>query len=366
MKAIFALCLFSLSLVFSQPPPPGGNGGAGGGTITVSGQASSTACTVTSGTCANDGSSNYITRSLAYDGSTGKFTGTLTTNGCPNGAKYNTYTGYTGFYGGASAVCVQQTLPAPSYTTGPSAAPLRGVVGYSMYGVNIYGPLEAGFTAGQACTNGLGTCSGGLDLATCEAKLTKDCGAANVKSTMLLDVCGGHANPYHIHTDMLCDYNTTAAGHSKLIGVALDGRGIYGKYESTGTLPTDLDACNGHYGPVPSTTVGSDSYPANTNSVYHYHTSESAPFTLGCFGPTTSLTQCKSLYTTCSTGYEMQTTSKGCVNYDLDCPCYRQANVTYNQMGSVTCTNAAMPAASLATFGVVSLVTITGLFVRLF
>ena len=69
---------------------------------------------------------------------------------------------------------------------------------------------------------------------------------------------------------MQCDYDKTAAGHSALIGVALDGRGLYGLYETTGTVPTDLDWCGGHTGNVPAWTAtdGSASYPAAT-SVYH-------------------------------------------------------------------------------------------------
>jgi hypothetical protein len=69
---------------------------------------------------------------------------------------------------------------------------------------------------------------------------------------------------------MQCDYDKTAAGHSALIGVALDGRGLYGLYETTGTVPTDLDWCGGHTGNVPSWTAtdGSAIYPA-ASSVYH-------------------------------------------------------------------------------------------------
>ena len=63
--------------------------------------------------------------------------------------------------------------------------------------------------------------------------------------------CNGHATPYHAHGDLVCEYNQTAAGHSTLVGFALDGRGMYGRYESTRTLPV-LDACNGHWGPVPA------------------------------------------------------------------------------------------------------------------
>ncbi len=65
--------------------------------------------------------------------------------------------------------------------------------------------------------------------------------------------CTGHATPYHIHNDPACDYNKTAVGHSALVGVAMDGYGIYGKYETTGTVPTDLDGlindCSNIYPP---------------------------------------------------------------------------------------------------------------------
>ena len=45
--------------------------------------------------------------------------------------------------------CYQTSLPASGYTGGATAAPLRGAVGYTLAGVNIYGPMDAGFTAGQ-------------------------------------------------------------------------------------------------------------------------------------------------------------------------------------------------------------------------
>ena len=83
--------------------------------------------------------------------------------------------------------------------------------------------------------------------------------------------------------DPTCIYTTpatvatygSALGHSPLIGFALDGRGLYGLYETTSTYAyLSLDACNGHWGPVPAwsgtntdgTTI---SYSAATN-VYHY------------------------------------------------------------------------------------------------
>ena len=48
--------------------------------------------------------------------------------------------------------------------------------------------------------------------------------------------------------DLVCDYTLTAAGHSTLVGVMLDGRGMYGRYETTGAVPMDLDMCGGHLG----------------------------------------------------------------------------------------------------------------------
>lgn len=55
---------------------------------------------------------------------------------------------------------------------------------------------------------------------------------------MMLDTCGGHAMPYHYHKDLSCDYDSSNSGHSPLVGIALDGHGIYGLHETTGTPPT--------------------------------------------------------------------------------------------------------------------------------
>ena len=57
---------------------------------------------------------------------------------------------------------------------------------------------------------------------------------------------------YHYHMDLVCDYTLTAAGHSTLVGVMLDGRGMYGRYETTGAVPMDLDMCGGHVGEHPA------------------------------------------------------------------------------------------------------------------
>jgi hypothetical protein len=288
-------------------------------------------CPATSTVCSTDGSSNFSIDRLTYDTSTGIFSGSLVTNQCPEhafGPKMGSMSGGGRFTG----QCIEQQFPAPAFTADklPAAAPLRGRVGLSLHGVNIYGPMEAGFSAGQACTRGYGSCDGGVDLNTCENELEQECGTANVDYGMLLDECGGHAMPYHYHKDLACNYaKDSAGGHSPLIGIALDGRGIYGLWEADGRAPTDLDACNGHYGPVPERIIDGVVYPA-ADWVYHYHTSEDAPYTIGCFGPVSSLDQCLDLYATCRVGFADICTSKGEIHYDLDCPCYRQGSQTYN------------------------------------
>ncbi|KAK3235645.1 hypothetical protein CYMTET_54166 [Cymbomonas tetramitiformis] len=173
------------------------------------------------------------------------------------------------------------TIPGSSYTNAPVAAPTLGRIGMSISGgVNIYGPFEAGFTTGQACSNGLGDCAGGVDVPTCEKELEYECGTSAVKYSMLLDSCGGHAMPYHYHADLSCVYTASdSSSHSPLVGVGLDGRGLYGLWEDSGEYPS-LDACNGHTGPVPEDST----YGTSGSTVYHYHTTAKAPFTIGCYG----------------------------------------------------------------------------------
>jgi len=306
-------------------------------TINVSGAKDSVTCPTTNGdSCALDGSDNYHTWDGTYDDSTGKFTGTMVTNLCSNDAygycELCDPPGYTDHQ--HTAYCVSQDFPAPAYETGPNAAPLRGRVGLSLSGVNIYGPEEAGFGVGAAmdpCEDNTGECYAGLDVPTCESSLDITCGnTTNVKHEIMLDSCGGHAMPYHYHNDLKCDYDHTLEGHSPLIGIALDGYGVYGLYESyeddTQIKPSDLDTCNGHTATVPA----NDTYGVTATSVYHYHTSSWAPYTIGCYGPVESQDECKTLYTESSQysgcGTDIlplitpETPDGYC--YDVDCPCF--------------------------------------------
>jgi hypothetical protein len=153
---------------------------------------------------------------------------------------------------------------------------------------------------------------------------------------------------FSFHTDLVCNYDKNATSHSALIGVALDGRGIYGVKESSYSLPTDLDACGGHYGNVPAYTIGGVTY-ASASNVYHYHTQNQAPFFLGCYGPVSTLAACRALYpkdcgsgTTTLSGIKSDGSTCS-YSYDTDCPCYKETGLVYsnNQMCGETTTIAA-------------------------
>jgi len=244
-----------------------------GKNITVAGVRASASCPGSTNyeACKIDGSSNYHSSTIKLNKNTGIFVGTLTTNQCSNDhygycplcdpPQYLSHT--------HQAFCIEVTLPSHK---GPSSAPLRGPVGYTIQGVNIFGPEEDGFGTGmnpKPCSDGSGTCPGGMDVPTCESSLDYTCGKTGSLPihALMLDTCGGHAMPYHYHNDDACDYDHKAPGHSPLIGWGLDGVGIYGLWENNPNT-ADLDACNGHVGPVPA----DEEYgvPAGT-SMYHYH-----------------------------------------------------------------------------------------------
>ncbi len=109
-------------------------------------KAAASTCSSSSSSCDLAGGGNYVSRSLSYDTSSGKFSGTITTNFCPN-FPYGNYTSYTA-KGDTKPTCTTVTIP--SYNTLPTAAPLRNAIGYSITGgINLFGPMDAGFQEGN-------------------------------------------------------------------------------------------------------------------------------------------------------------------------------------------------------------------------
>jgi len=221
---------------------------------------------------------------------------------------------------------------------GPAAAPLRGSVGcvdqeaYVLRDLttdpvnrdqdafNIYGPMEAGFQSsvpGMSCL-GDTTVPAGIDTLLAENVVKNVCSDDTIE---VLDACGGHAVPYHYHERMSCLYTSdSTTDHSTRVGTAADGNGIYGMYIDAGVLPTDLDVCGGRSGVTPD---------SNGQTVYYYPIKAYAPFTLGCFGPVSTVTECRSLYDCDSNNIETITTEFGTGQYTTDCPCFdeNQSNV---------------------------------------
>lgn len=177
--------------------------------------------------------------------------------------------------------------------------------------VNIYGPMEAGFSSRQWPCLGDLVIPGGIDTLLAEDMLHHVC---QDDSLLILDFCGGHATPYHYHERMSCLYTETENGHSSRVGTALDGNGIYGSNIEGGVVPTDLDVCNGRHGVTPD---------SGGQVVYYYVTTQKAPFTVGCFGPVHDVDECRELYAgACDRVLYHVETDYGEGDYDLDCPCF--------------------------------------------
>jgi hypothetical protein len=94
------------------------------------------------------------------------------------------------------------------------------------------------------------------------------------------DACQGHPQPggvYHYHWVSTCiDDKRLPDGHSALVGYAIDGFGIFGRYGEGGKLlsSVDLDECHGHTHAIP--------WNGKMVVMYHYHATWDFPYTVGC------------------------------------------------------------------------------------
>ncbi|MFN0093420.1 MAG: YHYH protein [Dehalococcoidia bacterium] len=107
-----------------------------------------------------------------------------------------------------------------------------------------------------------------------------DAGGRDAGPNEVLDGCGGHParTEYHHHDLDTCLKDTVdASGHSKLLGYALDGFGIFGKFGPGGVELTndDLDECHGHTHDV--------EWDGKTVAMYHYHATAAFPYSVSCF-----------------------------------------------------------------------------------
>ena len=241
-------------------------------------------------------------------------------------------------------------------TTSSSGSEPDGVGGtlWHARGTPIFGPFlpaisdhdgHGGLLRHLGCAPGTGRVPAGVDTRTAEQVLALQCNVtlpridASGHRIGLLTACGGQGFEFRFHERLTCIENGHDAtlNHSQQVGQALDGRAIYGEYEASGDTVLArpaLDACGGHFGPVPGDSAGVS---------YHYHVSRDPPFTLGCFGPAgavsdgsaavpgtsarlVNVSECRALYplqcddsppttlfTASGTGEQL---------YDLYCPCF--------------------------------------------
>jgi hypothetical protein len=106
-----------------------------------------------------------------------------------------------------------------------------------------------------------------------------DAGGRDAAAHEIQDACDGHPDQsgmYHYHSMSPCA-DDSGSGHSKLIGYAFDGFGIYGPRGDDGRELTDadLDECHGR-----TDTILWDGVAV---SMYHYVATREFPYTIGCY-----------------------------------------------------------------------------------
>ncbi len=146
-----------------------------------------------------------------------------------------TMTGQTVNPGNLQEQTFVMTIPINPSAASSKEATSLGPIGMALNGVAIYNDREGGNVPVDAGT------------------LTS------------FDRGGAHSGPgglYHYHFDG----DFTSVDDANLIGFLRDGFPIYGRKDSDGTYPTDLDSNGGH------TKVTADF----TTAIYHYHTANTA------------------------------------------------------------------------------------------
>lgn len=167
---------------------------------------------------------------------------------------------------------VATTDPAYRYRPNPSA------IAANNFSVSV--PANPAVAATASCVGGeIGVTLNGIELFNAFDAEGRDAVAEEV-----LDHCEGHPNAfgYHYHSLSNCIADP-GAGHSKLIGYAFDGFGIFGHRGESGKVLTnaDLDECHGHTHAI--------SWDGRTVAMYHYHATWEFPYMVGCFRGTSNV-----------------------------------------------------------------------------
>jgi len=167
-----------------------------------------------------------------YNTTTGEITKTLTQADCAAAANPNVGVEYQNY-------CVECL---PSYVTG-----ITQTYVFPVTPVKLTSPISFGMGPGATGPSVRGVAFNGV-------RFDAPAPVNAILSAYTLapfDDAGGHINlaaGYHYHA---ATGVTTKIGqcdtHAPMIGYALDGHGIYAHENEDGSVPTDLDACFGHY-----------------------------------------------------------------------------------------------------------------------
>lgn len=142
--------------------------------------------------------------------------------------------------------------------------------------IRVEVPLDPVLGEEPQCTpNAIGLLLTGVVLFNALDAMGRDAVAHEVQ-----DGCQGHPQQhgaYHYHSVTTClEDERLPGGHSALVGYALDGFGIYGRYGEGGQSLSskDLDECHGHTHAI--------EWNGRVVEMYHYHGTWDFPYTIGC------------------------------------------------------------------------------------
>jgi hypothetical protein len=108
-----------------------------------------------------------------------------------------------------------------------------------------------------------------------------DAGSRDANAYEIQDDCSGHpqvSGLYHYHGLSEClNEDSSGSEHSKLLGYAFDGFGIYGPKSEDGkeVSTADLDECHGHTHDIV--------WDGANKRMFHYHMTYDFPYSVGCF-----------------------------------------------------------------------------------
>ena len=147
-------------------------------------------------------------------------------------------------------------------------------------------PRNPRLRSGRTCAGGtVGVMRSGVPLYS-----AFDAGGRDAVAREVQDACDAHpqmSGQYHYHSLSRCLSDTRSArSHSRLMGWALDGFGIYGLRGAGGAVLSSarLDSCHGHTHRI--------RWNGSRRRMFHYHATLDFPYTVSCFRgrPITSAT----------------------------------------------------------------------------